>query len=206
LEFPREANEGVDGEALVDNLLSLLAGALPLRLGVALDRSRVVELDSTTAVKFSRHLIVHLPNGAAFHCATACGAFVHAFWQEDVLLRRDSDPRASSLFVRKSKEDSTSDSPFVDLGVYTRNRAFRLYLCSKHGKGARLLPTRRCWESLHAAAIAPSLPEAGEAALELPQEWLFLAALICNVGSDAQLIGSLGHMAIRLPHQHTRNI
>ncbi len=31
--------------------------------------------------------------------------------------------------------------PFVDASVYTRNRAFRLYLSSKAGKDARLLPT-----------------------------------------------------------------
>ena len=29
----------------------------------------------------------------------------------------------------------------VDLGVYTRNRSFRLYLSSKAGKDATLLPT-----------------------------------------------------------------
>ena len=35
-----------------------------------------VDLESTTAMKFSRHLIVHLP-GMAFADSHECGAFVH---------------------------------------------------------------------------------------------------------------------------------
>ena len=39
------------------------------------------------------------------------------------------------------QDASGSKTSFVDTGVYTKNRAFRLYLSSKAGKDALLLPT-----------------------------------------------------------------
>lgn len=57
---------------------------------------------------------------------------------------RDSDDRIGRLFVLQG--DSRADyhtSLFIDLGVYTRNRSFRLPFSSKAGKTALLLPTRR---------------------------------------------------------------
>jgi len=41
---------------------------------------------------------------------------------------------------------------FVDGGVYTRNRAFRLFMSSKAGKDAILLPTGK-----HSSSAFPSL-------------------------------------------------
>ena len=45
---------------------------------------------------------------------------------------------------------------FVDGGVYTRNRAFRLFMSSKAGKDAILLPTGK--HSLHAYLSLMSMP------------------------------------------------
>lgn len=98
------------GDARVDSLLALLDPALRRRCG---DRFRgpaqVLELDSCTAVKFSRHLIV--PN-AVFRDTRHAGAFVRA-------LAADLPPDAARC---------------VDLGVYTKNRCFRMLLSSKFGK------------------------------------------------------------------------
>lgn len=41
----------------------------------------------------------------------------------------------------RAQDASGAKTLFVDTGVYTRNRAFRLYLSSKAGKDALLLPT-----------------------------------------------------------------
>lgn len=49
----------------MDALVSLLAEDLQRRWGLALEPDCTLELDSSTATKFSRHLIVRLP-GAAF--------------------------------------------------------------------------------------------------------------------------------------------
>lgn len=59
----------------------------------------VVELDSTTERKFSRHLVVALP-GATFASNAQVGAFVRELC---VLAdsRRLDDPAAAQLFVKK---------------------------------------------------------------------------------------------------------
>ena len=98
------------GNARVDDLLSRLDAALRARYG---DRYRgpaeVLELDSCTAAKFSRHLIV--PN-VVFRDTRHAGCFVRA-------IARELPPDAARC---------------VDLGVYTKNRCFRMLLSSKFGK------------------------------------------------------------------------
>ena len=176
LEFSSAANPGLDGERCVDALLELLAEGMRCRLGVELADCTLVELESTPSPsKFSRHLVVRLPGARAFRSSTAVGAFLHAWLAEDVVPTRESDARVAALYVRR-REEEEGEVLFIDLGVYTRNRAFRLYLSSKQGKSARLLPTRRCWERLHAAGLAPQPPPT---TLDVPQEWLFFESLIC---------------------------
>ena len=46
---------------------------------ITVDRSCIVDLDSSTDEKFSRHLIVHLPSQALFEDAAAAGRFVRVF-------------------------------------------------------------------------------------------------------------------------------
>jgi len=122
----------------------------------------VVELKSTGSefTKFSRHLVFRLPHGVLFKSAAHAGEFVRRL-HVDAAARRETDARCDLLFVRKEKDEKNKntetetapdektkaprDTSFVDLGVYTRNRAFRLYLSSKHGKKHRLLPTGRFW-------------------------------------------------------------
>jgi hypothetical protein len=204
LEFDAAENPGRDGPACVDALLSLLRDAMPLRLGVSLDDCTVVELDSSSAAKFSRHLVLHAPGGGAFASAVACGAFVRSFWAEDVAARRSTDVRADACFVRRSGTDELV--PFVDLGVYTRNRAFRLYLSSKAGKEARLLPTARCWNAMRGSPLAGrELPADASAAvsdddvaLAKPARWLFFAALITDVPADAPMLGDASPMPMAM--------
>jgi hypothetical protein len=213
LEFDRAANPGVDGGAATDALLSLLRDALPRHLpalgGRSFEPDAVVELDSTTDAKFSRHLIIHLTGGAAFASAVAAGAFVRAWWAADVAPRRGDDPRAAALFVRKrapadaatagaESESEALTMPFVDMGVYTRNRAFRLYLSRKAGKPAVLLPTARCWNALRrgplgreSAADDADAADDDDALLRKPARWLFFASLICNVPPGAPLLGAV---------------
>ena len=196
LEFDAVANPGRDGPAAVDALLSLLSGALRCWFGFALDECVVVELDSSTATKFSRHLVVHAPGGAAFASAVAAGAFVGAFWAADVAARRGIDARADACFVRRAGQEELV--PFVDFCVYSRNRAFRLYLSSKAGKAARLLPTARCWNELRGSPLAgDALPRSapvvlsdGDVAPAQPARWLFDASLITHVARDAPLLSA----------------
>ena len=70
--------------------------------------------------------------GVAFANAAHAGHFVRRLFDR-IVKERDTDPRCEACFVHKEDEDGGEDggertTPFVDLGVYTRNRAFRLYL------------------------------------------------------------------------------
>lgn len=130
-----------------------------------LGSEHIIDLDSSTDAKFSRHIIVHMPNGALFRNAMDCGVFVKNFvgrLVEDSVAINGGDryKKRSALrenifvYSKPTKKDNISDdnnkeegedrreeSPsgknktlFVDLGVYTRNRLFRLLGSSKFGK------------------------------------------------------------------------
>ena len=192
------------------------------RFGIELQKSWVVELDSSSATKFSRHVIIQIP-GAAFRSSFHVGAFVKDLCEvpggakhpegktvprQELLVAKarsmhelfavrmrlpfgrlcachalKSSCSCRSEFVlvcivcmgclgygsiylpslplfSSCMNDATWDvqltlnlmhmqdaeggqTLFVDGGVYTRNRAFRLFLSSKAGKDAVLQPTGR---------------------------------------------------------------
>ena len=62
LEFPVKHNAGLttQGDHLADVVLELTARELLERFGIGIDLGKdVVELDSSTETKWSRHLIIH---------------------------------------------------------------------------------------------------------------------------------------------------
>ncbi|CAN0260853.1 unnamed protein product, partial [Ectocarpus sp. 12 AP-2014] len=61
LEFACDPNPGLDGEELVRAWINVVAGKLHQEFGVSVGASNVLDLDSSTPKKFSRHLIFHLP-------------------------------------------------------------------------------------------------------------------------------------------------
>ena len=136
--------------------------------------------------KFSRHLVFRLP-GVVFASAAHCGEFVRRL-HADMSSRRGSDPDCDAVFVRgeNAAKDAPRDVSFVDLGVYTRNRAFRLYLSSKHGKKHRLLPMRRFFDAAARGATLPAtLP-----CLETFKACLVSAPAELSVGADAGPVGA----------------
>jgi hypothetical protein len=105
----------------------------------------MVDLDASTPAKFSRHWILHLPNGELFSDAREVGIFVKAFvsrLEEEQasgeLQSRGHDILAENLFVNaESGSDEVNPKKLtriIDLGVYTRNRIFRLMGSTKFGK------------------------------------------------------------------------
>lgn len=75
LEFSRALNPDKDGPAAIQSLLEALSCLLQEELGMSLDIADVVELDSSTPSKFSRHLILRIP-GHAFASNAHVGALV----------------------------------------------------------------------------------------------------------------------------------
>jgi hypothetical protein len=172
LEFDVSANPSLDGQAAVDALLSLLDEFLMkseiFRKQIVPDIRQVFELDSSTDQKFSRHLLIRFP-GAAFKHNGHVGALVKDL-ADRVWSSASSDPRAAMLIVRKGQEQGMSYTLMIDTGVYSRNRAFRLFLSSKAGKNATLQSTGRY------------------ATAGLANEQLFMATLVGHVVPEALLL------------------
>ena len=156
LEFTRAANPEINddiAEQLVTELIQELSLSLKQLYGFDVDRSAYVDLDSSTPKKFSRHLIVHLPQQSLFVDAPAVGSFIrHVVGRlaEEIATGELQCRRpilAKHLFVH-TKERDAGEAPestpqvgfaddttcFIDIGVYTRNRLFRLLGSAKYGK------------------------------------------------------------------------
>jgi hypothetical protein len=127
----------------------------------------IVELDSSTAEKFSRHLLVRVP-GWAFRDNNQVGALVRRITARSEALAQlylaKDPPRQRQQGVqqqdmqqqqgmqqqggRGSGGGSSSSGAgarvcFVDGAVYSKNRHFRLLGSCKGGKRAVLQPTQR---------------------------------------------------------------
>lgn len=147
LEFSKLANPDIseqDTELLLDEFAEELIHEFRTMYEIDLTRDDIVDLDSTTDKKFSRHWIVHLPNGALFADATAVGRFVRVFVGRlaEALAtgQMERETLAKYLFVNaapskaKGQRQASSKICFIDLGVYTRNRLFRVLGSCKYGK------------------------------------------------------------------------
>ncbi|XP_051242264.1 DNA-directed primase/polymerase protein isoform X2 [Dicentrarchus labrax] len=214
LEFHKPSNKGADGKTMVSSLIQYICDKLMEVYGVECTTKNVLNLDSSTEEKFSRHLIFNLRN-AAFKDNIHMGRFIHAILQP-VLSKSGSSPDVGMNSLEENGETRThavsggksakagevpespqtkkrkleerdlgfllvknkdgQDSLFVDLGVYTKNRNFRLYKSSKVGKNA-------------AFTVADdnkfiAKPEKGISV----EESVFLASLVCNLSFTGQRI------------------
>ncbi|XP_036619274.1 DNA-directed primase/polymerase protein [Trichosurus vulpecula] len=186
LEFSKPANPGANGKEMVALLIEHVCTALQELFDINCSAADVLNLDSSTDEKFSRHLIFQLHN-VAFKNNIHVGNFVRKILQsvialedskindkipevpgnifpsssktivkpepfitnvsedkitaksqpfnscqvEDLATSEQNGPDLSFLIVKNKGGD---DHLFVDVGVYTRNRNFRLYKSSKLGK------------------------------------------------------------------------
>eukprot|EP00873_Tetraselmis_striata_P020119 jgi/Tetstr1/440383/TSEL_028717.t1 len=177
LEFPRGPNPDLDADRMVDALLTGVEAVLKRRYELprdwAIQPEWVLELDSTSGTKFSRHLVLQLHSGTApiaFRNNTHVGVIV----REVVELAASDEELAALMMVRKDAE-STAMTPFVDLAVYTRNRVFRMAHSSKCGKHVRLMPT-------------PRFANIGK---RLRQREIYRRSLVCDVPPDAAVLDAV---------------
>ena len=156
LEYNRKANPKItqaENETLLNECISELTCELKNVFNITINRKHIIDLDSSTEKKFSRHFIVHFPNNELFTDAPACGVFVKNFvgrLAEEVAtgeMGRKCPTLAKYLFVNtevptkddneKENNNTNNNKPkgcFIDIGVYTRNRIFRILGSSKYGK------------------------------------------------------------------------
>lgn len=183
LEFYKPANPEADGKKMVAQVITYISRKLEEFYGIKCSAKDVLNLDSSTENKFSRHLIFLLQN-AAFKDNIHAGNFVKTILNPALLLlEHDADAQEAekakfeacsfhqvscevnvpcvlrglmevgknhivtsgkqldekddlSFLIVKNKEGGKQ--LFTDLGVYTKNRNFRLYKSSKLGKNVFL--------------------------------------------------------------------
>ncbi|XP_075947399.1 DNA-directed primase/polymerase protein [Anarhichas minor] len=214
LEFHKPSNNGADGKAMVSSLIQYVCDKLMEVYGIECSANDVLNLDSSTEDKFSRHLIFNLQN-AAFKDNIHMGRFIHAILHPVLSTPKSglnvgmnsvaensetrtravsegtpakADEMAESPQAKRCKQEETDlkflqvknkdgqDCLFVDLGVYTKNRNFRLYKSSKVGKNS-------------AFTVADDntfihKPDKGVS----EEESVFLASLVCNMSFTGQRI------------------
>ncbi|PIN16283.1 hypothetical protein CDL12_11069 [Handroanthus impetiginosus] len=167
LEFNKRENAGRNGDEMVDLLINVFFDALLDKYSIQGTEDFVVELDSSTEEKFSRHLIIRIPK-IAFKDNSHAGAFVAEICSR-IHSYRERDKNYEKLFVSKGLDPADSCCQlFVDAAVYSRNRCFRLPFSSKAGKTSFLVPSGRF-----------KCKDMGEAEV-------FMATLICNVDTDTE--------------------
>ncbi|KAM6136161.1 DNA-directed primase/polymerase protein isoform 3-T4 [Phoenicopterus ruber ruber] len=223
LEFYKPANPGADGKTMVAKLIELVSQKLKELYDVNCSVKDVLNLDSSTDEKFSRHLIF-LPQKTAFKDNIHVGNFVRTILQPAIRLLEskaaavipeeggaghvfqcsaeavgldgsltdltavEDAPKGWPAIACKAKDMETSHQGknsefsflivndkegnkqlFVDLGVYTRNRNFRMYKSSKAGRNVIL-------KIAEDNKFVPNCEE--NVSLE---EAYFLSSLICNI-------------------------
>ncbi|NXM70483.1 PRIPO protein, partial [Serilophus lunatus] len=222
LEFYKPANPGADGKSMVAKLIELVSQKLKELYDVNCSTKDVLNLDSSTDEKFSRHLIF-LPQKTVFKDNIHVGNFVRTILQPAIRLLGNKAAAAvipeeaghvlqcsaeaielgCSLTNLTAVEDASKGWPviahktmememshqeenldfsflivndkegnkqlFVDLGVYTKNRNFRMYKSSKAGRNVIL-------KIAEDNKFIPSCEK--DVCLE---EAYFLSSLICNI-------------------------
>ena len=137
LEFSKPFNLDSSGEKMVDVLIKATEWALQEIYGIKVSRCDILVLDGSTETKFSQHLIFQTRD-VVFQDNIHAGYFVKHLVEK---LKENQVPNLSaaeqqSLFIKNDKGNSVS---FVDVGVYSKNRNFRLFLSSKFGKNVPLV-------------------------------------------------------------------
>ncbi|XP_063316069.1 DNA-directed primase/polymerase protein isoform X2 [Pelobates fuscus] len=168
LEFYIPTNPSANGEKMVALVIEFFIKKLQEIYNIKCSADCVLNLDSSTEDKFSRHLIFVLPN-TAFKDNIHVGNFVKSALQPVLLSAELQFCKANSVCgdtdstlttkratpsdnigdivnaIQQTEEESALSSLivrdkngrkqlFIDLGVYTKNRNFRLYKSSKLGK------------------------------------------------------------------------
>ncbi|XP_053315359.1 DNA-directed primase/polymerase protein [Spea bombifrons] len=176
LEFHKPSNPGAHGRTMVALVIEFFIKKLEEYYGIKCSAECVLNLDSSTEEKFSRHLIFVLPN-AAFKDNIHVGHFIKSALQPVFSSAELKSTKAELLngsnnappLLKDPVKFPSHKSPirvdecnviqetngkeydlsslivndkrggkqlFIDLGVYTKNRNFRLYKSSKLGKNA----------------------------------------------------------------------
>ncbi|VDD86795.1 unnamed protein product [Enterobius vermicularis] len=135
LEYYREPNPDANEEKLVAEFNSCVKETLKQMFDIDIDVGKhMLVLEASTALKFSEHIIVHLPNSHLFPSCSSIKSYIN-------LLEKEMNCSNRGLVFNA---DGTKKVTLCDTGVYTMNRNFRIFLSSKLNKNNPLKLSPRC--------------------------------------------------------------
>lgn len=188
LEYETAVNLEKSGDLLTEIWIKYVCLQLQRIFEVKCDRSCVIELESSSSNKFSKHLIFRL-DSMAFKNVLHTGAFVQSICGD--LMKYLTNAGDEGDYINQWKIAHLNDflvingkgdpDLFVDQGVYNKNRNFRLFLSSKISKNIELKLSELCSYGL----LSHTSPR------EISNDQLkslFQASLITNVSPHSKLI------------------
>lgn len=160
LEFDKEFNPYIDGVKITETFIKIVNYYLEREWAICVNRSHILDLDSTSEIKFSRHLIYQLPN-AAFCDNFNVGRFVKMICShlrdfifklpisstttpnilEDLCTLNLLDRAA--IYELLIFDNKGNQKLFCDEAVYTKNRHFRLFGSTKRKKNSPLVESQQ---------------------------------------------------------------
>lgn len=188
LEFDKEFNHEHNGVQMTESFIKIVSFFLKEEFGVSCDRTHVLDLDSTTNSKFSRHLIYQLPK-TYFRDNYNAGNFVKMICDklsllihsqsslEDFCLKSNVPQKDVEILFVTDKHGAKKI--FCDVAVYSKNRHFRVYKSTKWRKNSPLL----------VSIENEYKPQIGKK--QLPEQQLFLDSLITYLENQDQEISIL---------------
>ena len=123
-------------------LVKVVKYCLSKHFGVNCSDEEIINLESSTDKKFSKHLIFDIKS-MCFKDNYYVGNFVRmiSFEIEKFIATGDSDMDVdkSEVVLMYVKDKDGNSKLFVDMGVYSRNRNFRILHATKYGKDTPLV-------------------------------------------------------------------
>jgi len=98
-EFSKLHNPELDGLVAIDQLMAFLKADLLQQFALQTVDSDVLDLDSTTDSKFSRHIILR---NCVFQNTNEMGRYVRYLYGKAAMLHNQGNPQVSSLFPKVS--------------------------------------------------------------------------------------------------------
>lgn len=142
LEFDRHENPVSNGIKMLETFVSIIIMFAKQKFDIVCNEGDVLDLDSSTADKFSHHLIFQ---SLIFSNNLQAGYFVKFVCSEiKKFLSEDHNPEDNGCFysgitIKDLLDLKTNKGLFCDESVYSRNRHFRLFKSSKLKKNVPLV-------------------------------------------------------------------
>ncbi|XP_033174944.1 DNA-directed primase/polymerase protein [Bombus impatiens] len=150
LEYSIELNSEHDGPSMTNILIDIFCMYLLKHWRIICNRYNVINLDSSTDEKFSRHVIFNIRD-VAFRDNYHVGRLVKSICMDilDYVSSKEKQHDILTCFDRMQLEGLIVETKkgkrlFVDTAVYTKNRHFRIYKSTKWGKQSNLVVSNDC--------------------------------------------------------------